>query len=143
MEAFKNYVLQNWILILVLVAFIIILATTAFLDKKSTRRLYILIASVFALSICVFTEFYLEEDAKYKMVRTVLMSIRYSATPFIIAQIIYSLVERIKKYVAETKYTCSIGYSYCEGKFEQSDDLLKASDEQMYLDKAEFYKNQK
>ena len=143
MEAFKNYVLQNWILILVLVAFIIILATAAFLDKKSTRRLYILIASVFALSICVFTEFYLEEDAKYKMVRTVLMSIRYSATPFIIAQIIYSLVERIKKYVAETKYTCSIGYSYCEGKFEQSDDLLKASDEQMYLDKAEFYKNQK
>lgn len=355
MEAFKSYILQNWILILVLVAFIIILATTAFLDKKSTRRLYILIASVFALSICVFTEFYLEEDAKYKMVRTVLMSIRYSATPFIIAQIIYSLVkrikifvfipaallliidivsiftgivfsindanelvrgplgylpfivaglyctfliyilvkrsnrrsleiipivflasafvsglvfpfvfgsafsqifcstiavalfvyyvfsilqltkkdaltgllnrqayyvetgrslkditaiisldmnglkrvndtyghdagdealvtlalcfarackskqsayrmggdefaivcrktseeevvalvERIKKYVAETKYTCSIGYSYCEGGFEQLDDLLKASDEQMYLDKAEFYKNQK
>ena len=53
------------------------------------------------------------------------------------------LVERIKKYVSETKYTCSIGYSYKEDGFKQLDDLLKASDEQMYLDKAEFYKKQK
>ena len=355
MEAFKSYILQNWILILVLIAFVIILATTGFLDKKATRRFYVLIATVFVLSITVFVEFYIENESKYRLLRTVLMALRYSATPVIIALIIFALikkqgsfifipagilliidivsiftgivfsineanklvrgplgylpfivaglysafliyilikksnkrsleiipivflasalisgvifpfifgsafsqifcstiavalfvyyvfsilqltkkdaltgllnrhayyvetsrslndvtaiisldmnglnrindtyghdagdealitlalcfakacktrqsayrrggdefaivcrktseedvkklVERIKKYVSETKYTCSIGYSYKEDGFEQLDDLLKASDEQMYLDKAEFYKNQK
>ena len=47
MDAFKNYILQNWILILILAAFAIVLATTGFIDKKATRRLYVLIGVVF------------------------------------------------------------------------------------------------
>ncbi|MBQ6731371.1 MAG: GGDEF domain-containing protein [Bacilli bacterium] len=99
MEMFKEYILQNWILILLLGAFTIILATTAFLDKKTTRRTYILIASIFLLSISVFIEFYFENDISYKMLRLVLMAIRYSATPFIIAQILFALVKRLKAFV--------------------------------------------
>lgn len=99
MEAFKSYILQNWILILILAAFVIVLATTAFLDKKTTRRMYVLIAAVFALSIIVFIEFYFENDIKFKTLRTVLMAIRYSATPFILAQIIFALVKKMKAFV--------------------------------------------
>ena len=54
MDAFKNYILHNWILILILAAFAIVLGTTGFMDKKATRRLYVLIGVVFALSISVF-----------------------------------------------------------------------------------------
>ena len=99
MDMFKEYILQNWILILILGAFAIILATTAFLDKKSTRRTYFLIASIFLLSIFVFVEFYLEDDINYKMLRLVLMSIRYSATPLIIAQVTFALVKRFKPFI--------------------------------------------
>ena len=99
MEMFKSYILQNWILILILLAFVIILFTTSFLDKKSTRRMFILIASVFALSIIVFVEFYYEADPNYRVLRTVLMSIRYSATPLILSLIIYTLVKRAKAFV--------------------------------------------
>ncbi len=56
---------------------------------------------------------------------------------------VIKLVDRIQKYVSETKYTCSIGYSYQNDGFQNLDNLLKASDEQMYLNKAEFYKNKK
>ena len=52
-----------------------------------------------------------------------------------------SLVERIETYVAETPYTCSIGYSYHEEGTVKLKDLLKESDEKMYSDKAEFYYN--
>ena len=38
MDAFKNYILQNWILILILAAFGIVLGTTGFIDKKATLR---------------------------------------------------------------------------------------------------------
>ena len=99
MEAFKTYLLQNWILVLILAAFAIILATTAFVDKKTTRRFYVLIGSVFALSVLVFVEFYYGSDPQYVTLRTVLMSIRYSATPFIVALVIFALVKRQRWFV--------------------------------------------
>ena len=58
---FKEYILQNWPLILILMAFVISLFTTVFLDKKTIVRLYVLIAAIFLLSIVVFVEFYLAE----------------------------------------------------------------------------------
>ena len=99
MDAFKNYILQNWILILILAAFAIVLGTTGFIDKKATRRLYVLIGVVFFLSISVFIEFYYENESSFRTARTVLMAIRYSATPFIIAQIIYALIKKQKGYI--------------------------------------------
>ena len=92
---FKDYLVQNWPLILVLLAFSISLITTVFLDKKTIRRIFILIAAIFALSISVFIEFYIANMPKYKDVRVVLIAVRYSATPFIIAQVMYILVKRI------------------------------------------------
>ena len=99
MEMFKSYILQNWILILILVAFVIVLITTSFIDKKATRRMYVLIASVFALSLVVFIEFFFENNPDYKLLRTILMSIRYSATPIILAMIIFTLTKKIKAFV--------------------------------------------
>ena len=99
MDMLKEYIVQNWVLILILVAFVIILATTAFLDKKATRRTYALIGTIFALSVSVFVEFYFENDPNYRMLRLVLMALRYSATPFIIAQILFALVKRLKPFV--------------------------------------------
>lgn len=99
MEMFKSYVLQNWILILILSAFAIVLIITSFLDKKAEKRLFILIGLVLALSIIVFIEFYYQKDINYKDLRIVLMSIRYSATPFILAHIIYTLVKKIRPFV--------------------------------------------
>ncbi len=99
MDAFKNYILQNWILILILAAFAIVLGTTAFMDKKATRRLYVLIGIVFVLSISVFVEFYYEAESSFRTARIVLMAIRYSATPFIIAQIIYALIKKEKLFI--------------------------------------------
>ena len=99
MEMFKSYLLQNWILILILLAFLIILVTTAFLDKKATRRMIILIASIFVLSITVFIEFYYQEDSNYRLLRTILMSIRYSATPLILSLIIYTLTKKMRAFV--------------------------------------------
>ena len=95
----KSYLLQNWILVLILAAFAVALYITVFLDRKTVRRLYILIVTVFLLSIVVFVEFYLASDPKYRGLRTVLMAVRYSATPFILAQIIYTLVKRQRWYV--------------------------------------------
>ncbi len=53
---------------------------------------------------------------------------------------VLALIDRIIKYVAETEYTCSIGYYYQKDGIENLDELLKASDKQMYNDKNEFYK---
>ena len=97
--AFKEYLIQNWSLILILAAFSISLKTTVFLDKRTTRRLLILNVVVFLLSIVVFVEFYIAGVAKYREARTVLMGIRYSATPFILAQILYALVRRQRWFV--------------------------------------------
>ena len=96
---FKEYILQNWALILILLAFVISLITTVFLRKKTIIRMYILIAVIFVLSIIVFLEFYFAGKAEYRTARTVLMSIRYSATPFIIALIIYALVKRMRWFI--------------------------------------------
>lgn len=99
MEIFKSYLLQNWALILVLIAFVIVLMITVFLDRSTKIRMYILIGAVFLLSIIVFTEFYLADINKYHDVREVMMAIRYSATPAIISLILFALVKRTKWYV--------------------------------------------
>ena len=95
----KEYFLQNWPLLLILIAFIIALLSTVFLDKKTTTRMYILVAAVFLLSIVVFVEFYVAGNPEYRMVRTILAAVRYSATPLIIAQICFTLVKRIRWFI--------------------------------------------
>lgn len=93
-ELFLGYLMQNWSLVLILTAFAIALHITVFLDKKTIRRLYILIAGVFLLSIAVFIEFEYATPAGHRMLRCVLMTVRYSATPVVISQLIYTLVKR-------------------------------------------------
>ena len=95
----KEYLLQNWSLILALSAFAIALQITVFLDKKTIRRMFVLIVGVFLLSIVVFVEFEVATPVEYRVLRSVLMAIRYSATPFIISQIIYTLVKKQTWYV--------------------------------------------
>lgn len=90
----KEYLLQNWSLILTLSAFAIALQITVFLDKKMIRRIFILIVGVFLLSIVVFVEFEVATTVEYRALRSVLMAIRYSATPFIVAQLNYTLVKK-------------------------------------------------
>lgn len=59
----------------------------------------VLNVAVFLLSIVVFSEFYIVGITEYRTARTVLMAIRYSATPFIIAQILFALVKRQRWFV--------------------------------------------
>ena len=96
---FSDYLLQNWPLILILLAFVISLLTTVFLDKKTIIHMYILIAAIFLLSIVVFTEFYFAKKLEHNTIRTVLMAIRYSATPLIIGEIIFTLVKRMRWFI--------------------------------------------
>ena len=58
-KMFKEYLLENWSLILITFAFAILLKTTLFLDRKVISRMYALVAAVFAFSLVVFAEFYL------------------------------------------------------------------------------------
>ena len=95
----KDYIVQNWALILILPAFAISLKTTIFLDKKSVKRLYILIAGIFLLSVVVFLEFALSDLGGYTTERTVLMAVRYSATPIIVAMILFTLVKKIRWFI--------------------------------------------
>ena len=98
----KEYFLGNWPLILILLAFVISLLTTVFLSKKTIIGLYILIGAIFVLSVVVFVEFYLadlENAADYKMARTVLAALRYSATPLIISQIAVTLIKKMRWFV--------------------------------------------
>ena len=95
----KDYFLQNWPLLLILLAHIISLISTVFLDKKTTIRMYALIGAVFLLSIVVFSEFYIASMPEYRMVRVVLMAVRYSATPLIISLIIFALVKRQRWFI--------------------------------------------
>jgi len=90
----KEYVLQNWPLILILAAFAVSLKETVFLERTTVRRMYILIVEVFVLSILVFAEFYLVDLGIDAGLRLVLMAIRYSATPFIVSLIIYMLIKK-------------------------------------------------
>ena len=87
-----SYILQNWTLILILVAFSIALRYTAFLDAVTIRRMYTLIVGIFLLSIVVYLEFLFADRGTGREARVILMAIRYSATPFIIAQVICTLI---------------------------------------------------
>ena len=95
----QDYIVQNWALILILPAFAISLKTTIFLDKKSVKRLYILIAGIFLLSVVVFLEFALSDLGGYTTQRTILMAVRYSATPIIVAMILYTLIRKIRWFI--------------------------------------------
>ena len=99
MDLLKQYLLENWALILVLLAFVIMLMITVFLSKKTIRRLYILIAFIFLLSISVFFEFHLLSKNEHTEIIKVLVAIRYSATPFIISLILFALVKQKLWYV--------------------------------------------
>ena len=87
----KEYLLQNWALIMTLTAFAMLLGITTYIDKKTAEKLYALIVYVFALSIIVFFEFCSSEIGVPDNVRIVLTAIRYSATPLIIAMILFTL----------------------------------------------------
>ena len=89
-----DYILQNWVLILVLAAFSIALRYTVFMDAVTIRRMYVLIVEIFLLSIVVYLEFLLAEQGTGLKLRVVLMAIRYSATPFIVAQVLFTLIKR-------------------------------------------------
>ena len=99
MDTIVSYLIQNWALILVLIAFAIMLMITIFLDRRTIIRMYVLIVAIFLLSIVVFTEFYLAEIGQYKDIRIVMMAIRYSATPIIISYVLLTLVRRARWYV--------------------------------------------
>ncbi|MBP5238618.1 MAG: GGDEF domain-containing protein [Clostridia bacterium] len=95
----KDYILQNWALVLMLSAFAISLKATVFLDKKTVKRLYVLIAAVFLLSVVVFAEFRMGETHGDARTRAVLTAVRYSATPFIIASVIFSLIKKQRWFI--------------------------------------------
>lgn len=98
-EAIKEYIFQNWTLLLILGAFIVILLITSFSNKKTTIRYLLLLVSIFLLSIVVFAEFYLQSVAENKPARLILMAIRYSASPFVLALVIMVLVKRQRYFV--------------------------------------------
>ena len=94
MDAIKEYFFQNWILILLLGAFIVVLFITPFSSRKTTIRYLVLLITIFLLSIVVFSEFYIQPVTENRTIRLVLMSLRYSATPFVIALLIMVLVKK-------------------------------------------------
>lgn len=49
--------------------------------------------------------------------------------------------DKIKEKMKDTIYTVSIGYAFDQTKLLSLDDLSKIADEQMYIDKANYYKN--
>ena len=95
----KEFILQNWALILILLAFLTLLRTTGFINKKSKSRMFALIVWLFLLDLIVFFEFFLEEQGGAADIRLVLMAIRYSATPLIIAFIIYTMAINMQWYI--------------------------------------------
>lgn len=98
-DAVKEYLFQNWILILVLGAFMVVLSITSFSSKKSTIRYLSLLILIFLLSIVVFMEFNLQFVIENKTARLILMCIRYSATPFVLSLVTIVLVKRQKYFV--------------------------------------------
>jgi len=86
-------------MLLILAAFTIALHITVFLDKKTIKRMYALIIAVFLLSLVVFAEFNYATSVEHRALRVVLMAIRYSATPLIIAQVIYTFAKKQQWYV--------------------------------------------
>jgi diguanylate cyclase (GGDEF)-like protein len=61
--------------------------------------MYVLIVLIFLFSIVVHIEFLLADQGSNRNLRLILMAVRYSATPFIIAQIIYTLVRKLRPYI--------------------------------------------
>ena len=53
---------------------------------------------------------------------------------------VLQIVERIKKYVSETKYSCAIGYAFNLEGDKPISDLLKESDKMMYQEKENYYR---
>ena len=94
-----EFIIKNWALILISIAFVTILKSTDLQDKSFAKRMYFLIAGVFLLSVVVFTEFYLVDIGGYIMLRTVLMAVRYSTTPVIIAMILFALQKKMRWFV--------------------------------------------
>ena len=99
MDILKQYILENWILVLVLMAFAIMLMITVFLNRKTIRRLSMLIVVLFLLSISVFFEFYTGDMKVSPNVLKVLVAIRYSITPIIVSLIIFTLVNHKYWYI--------------------------------------------
>lgn len=93
-EAIKEYIFQNWILMLILGAFFVVLFITSFSSRRTTIRYLLLLIAILLLSIVVFVEFYLPPVAENTTPRLVLMALRYSATPFVLALVIMVLVKR-------------------------------------------------
>lgn len=108
MEVIKEFILQNWALVLILFAFVVLLRTTGFLNEKSKSRMYALIVWLFLLTLVVFFEFLLEEQKALPNIRLALMAIRYSATPLIIAFIIYTMAINIRWYVFIPAYILTV-----------------------------------
>lgn len=94
-----KYLMQNWALVLLSAAFTLSLRITGFRDRSSVNRMYCLIAGVFLLSVVVFTEFYLVDLGGYITERTILMAIRYSATPLIVAMVLFALKPENKWFI--------------------------------------------
>ena len=95
----SDYIYENWILILVLLGFAVSLISTVFMQKKTIRRLFALIIQVFILSVVVYIEFKIADANGDRMLRLILMAIRYSSTPFLVAQIIYAVAKNQKWYI--------------------------------------------
>ena len=91
---FKDYLLQNWPLILITAAFTISLISTVFMEKKRIVRLHMINVIILLLSIVVFIEFRIAKNPDYRQIRAVLTAIRYSATPFIMGLIAFALVKK-------------------------------------------------
>ena len=96
---FKEYLLLNWPLILILLAFTISLNITVFLKRKTVVMMSVLIVFIFLLSIVVYLEFHFAETGEYQLARKILMAIRYSATPFIMAQVILALAKKQRWFI--------------------------------------------
>ena len=96
---FKEYLLQNWILILILFAYAVALKLTVSLAPRSIKRMYLLIGEIFLLSIIVYVEFYLADRGMNRDLRIVLMAIRYSSTPIIIAQVLYTMNKELHRHI--------------------------------------------
>ena len=95
----RDYLVQNWALILVSLAFLISLRTTAFLDKSFARRMFLLIFEVLILSIIVFIEFEQKDLGIIWKGRPYLIFIRYSAGALLEAQVLYSLVKKYPRII--------------------------------------------
>ena len=51
----RDYIIQNWALLLISLAFLVSLRTTAFLDKNVSRRMTRLLVMILFLSVSVFS----------------------------------------------------------------------------------------